>query len=228
VGGAFGLGFDAAKSMVTDGYDCATNQQGPVSGSCISTAFNLATLGGGGAVKTTSKQTAEKISKEIGEQVIRESAEQAAKEAAESGIKNITREVIEGCLKYGVDVEQDQNSTNSSKLASLLGGVRVEAANCVPKVFVNGSDDALNKAIHVLDKTDHNLDLVFGKSITDVSNSAARTSALNQMTSKAAKLADANVKTMQELTVKINGKDVTVRGNVVDGKFNLGTAFYNP
>lgn len=132
VGGGLGLFYDAGKDMVVDGWDCVSNQNGPISISCGSTAINIATFEIGGASKGVVKQ------------VGNEAAEQAAKEAAESGLKNITREAIEGCLTHNEERE-DRKDT----FALLIGGMEVEAAGCLVKqpkpLSTNQMQQAINK-----------------------------------------------------------------------------------
>ena len=96
------------------------------SGTCGSTAINLATLDYGAFVKNTGKEVSLQVGKDIAEQETKSLAEQFAKE----------------CI-----VGQKDDKDTNSRLALLLGGVEVEA-ECVKPIVQDQKLENLVKDLY--------------------------------------------------------------------------------
>jgi hypothetical protein len=84
-----------------------------------------------------------------------------------------------------------------------------------------------NKLNHLFGKAEHNFDALlksFGgnqsKAYTAIENAAQSYVTKNNITGV--------INATNQITVKVSGYNVTVRGNVVDGVLKLGTAFIKP
>ncbi|MFT9078673.1 hypothetical protein [Ethanoligenens sp.] len=78
-----------------------------------------------------------------------------------------------------------------------------------------------NKLNHIFGKSEHNLDSLLGK------YSGNETKAFNALETATQKYVGANNITgnFKDITVNVNGINVTVRGTVINGQVKIGTAF---
>ena len=132
-----------------------------------------------------------------------EGAAEASAEAAGEGAAETVGEAAEGAAGEG---EAAEGASESVKAAE-----EVEAGEAA---------DVLNKAHHIFDKPQHNLDSVLNQFKGD---SIAAYKALESATRAAA--AAQKLTGTFETVVQVGGIDVTVRGAVIDGIARLGTAF---
>ncbi len=148
-------------------------------------------------VMTGGKELGKKVLKEVGEEILEEALEQAGKEALEQAGK----EALEQLGKEGLE--------EAGK----------EALEKIPQI----SQKVINQANHIFGPksiSKHNL-----QGVLDFFN-GNKVTAFNAIQDAAQKLANKGaIKGIFETVVQVGGQTVTVRGAIVDGVVNVGTAF---
>ena len=93
-----------------------------------------------------------------------------------------------------------------------------EAAGASPETALARATANLNKIQHIFGKSAHNLDKV-------VDACGSKGKALQELIEAGGKNFPTGAAGAQEFEVTVQGIDVTVRGIVINGQFNIGTAF---